>query len=167
MGCSKRFVDFLVQRVVRFEQLWLLLWPLVSDALRDGIYRTSREKALGKRYVEANPDALSNLLVVDIDHQDALLRALWEREGWRPNAVVENPANGHAHAIWVLSAPFPRTESPQAVGLRCRRCRRSSLHSPCRNSRVKRQNVCFFGYGFQVLPGPTAGQCSLNRDSLP
>lgn len=91
VGCSKRFVDFLVQRVVRFEQLWLLLWPLVSDALRNGIYRTSREKALGKRYVEANPDALSNLLVVDIDHQDALLRALWEREGWRPNAVGREP----------------------------------------------------------------------------
>lgn len=71
-GCSKRFVDFLVQRVVRFEQLW----PLASDALRDSIYRTSREKALGKRYVEANPDALSSLLVVDIDLQDTLLRAL-------------------------------------------------------------------------------------------
>lgn len=24
--------------------------------------------------------------------------------------MVENPTNGHAHAIWVLSAPFPRTE---------------------------------------------------------
>lgn len=94
----------------RFEQLWLPLWPLASDELREGIYRTSREKALGKRYIEANPDALSNLLVVDIDHEDALLRALWEREGWRPNAVVENPDNGHAHAVWALEAPFARTE---------------------------------------------------------
>ncbi len=41
----------------KFEQLWLPLWPLASDNLRDGIYRTSRHKALGKRYVEANgPD---------------------------------------------------------------------------------------------------------------
>lgn len=53
---------------------------------------------------------ISNLLVVDIDHQDALLRALWEREGWRPNAVVENPDNGHAHAVWALETPFARTE---------------------------------------------------------
>ena len=27
-----------------------------------------------------------------------------------PNAVVENPSNGHAHAVWALSAPFARTE---------------------------------------------------------
>ena len=36
----------------RFEQLWLPLWPLASDNLRKGIYRTSREKAIGKRYVK-------------------------------------------------------------------------------------------------------------------
>ncbi|WP_197688660.1 replication initiation protein [Corynebacterium belfantii] len=69
----------------RFEQLWLPLWPLASDNLREGIYRTSRHKALGKRYAEANPDAISNLLVVDIDHEDALLRAMWNRAQWRPN----------------------------------------------------------------------------------
>lgn len=94
----------------QFEQLWLPLWPLASDNLRDGIYRTSRQKALGKRFIEANPDAISNLLVVDIDHDDALIRAMWDREQWRPNAVVENPANGHAHAVWALEAPFARTE---------------------------------------------------------
>lgn len=94
----------------RFEQLWLPLWPLASDDLRAGIYRTSREKALDKRYIETNPNAVSNLLVVDIDHDDAVLRALWDRTDWRPNAVVENPANGHAHAVWALEAPFPRTE---------------------------------------------------------
>ncbi len=94
----------------KFEQLWLPLWPLASDNLRDGIYRTSRQKALEKRFIEANPDAISNLLVVDIDHDDALIRAMWDREQWRPNAVVENPTNGHAHAVWALEAPFARTE---------------------------------------------------------
>ncbi|WP_234914595.1 replication initiation protein [Corynebacterium belfantii] len=89
----------------RFEQLWLPLWPLASDNLREGIYRTSNPKALGKHYVEANPDAISNLLVVDIDHEDALLRAMWNRAQWRPNTVVENPANGHAHAVWALEVP--------------------------------------------------------------
>ncbi|WP_426726739.1 replication initiation protein [Corynebacterium rouxii] len=56
------------------------------------------------------PDAVSNLLVIDIDKQDALLRSLWGRDGWRPNAVVENPLNGHAHAVWALAEPFTRTE---------------------------------------------------------
>lgn len=94
----------------RFEQLWLPLWPLASDELREGIYRTSRTKALDKRYIEANPEAISNLLVIDIDHSDALLRTMWDRDGWRPNAVVENPVNGHAHGVWALENPFPRTE---------------------------------------------------------
>ena len=93
-----------------WDQMWLPLWPLASDDLKAGIYRTSREKALGRRYIEANPEAISNLLVVDIDHDDALLRAAYDREGWRPNAVVENPTNGHAHAVWALREPVTRTE---------------------------------------------------------
>lgn len=99
-----------------WEQLWLPLRPLASDDLRAGIYRQSRPSALTRRYIEANPRALSNLLVVDIDHEDALMRALWDRSpgrecpGWLPNAVIENPANGHAHAVWALSEPVTRTE---------------------------------------------------------
>lgn len=94
----------------QWEQLWLPLWPLASDELRTGIYRTSRHNALEVRYIEANPQAVSNLLVVDIDHEDALMRAVWDRDGWRPNAVVENPANGHAHAVWALREPVTRTD---------------------------------------------------------
>mgnify|MGYP002737219881 FL=1 len=94
----------------QWEQLWLPLWPLASDDLRLGIYRTSRQDALGKRYIEANPKSISNLLVVDIDHDDAALRAIWNGHGMVPNAVVENPVNGHAHAIWALAEPFTRTE---------------------------------------------------------
>lgn len=94
----------------KFEQLWLPLWPLASDDLRAGIYRVARSEALTKRYIEANPAAIFNLLVVDIDHEDALMSCMWDRGDWLPNAVVENPLNGHAHAVWALKAPIPRTE---------------------------------------------------------
>lgn len=93
-----------------WEQQWFPLWPLASDDLRHGIYRMSRESALGLRYIEANPQAVSNLLVVDVDHEDARLRALWSRKAWMPNAVVENPSNGHAHAVWALKHAVTRTE---------------------------------------------------------
>ena len=93
-----------------WEQLWLPLYPYASDDLRTGIYRMSRSDALGRRYIEANPDAISNLLVVDIDHADAKLRAMWDRHDWLPNAIVENPKNGHAHAVWALEEPVTRTE---------------------------------------------------------
>lgn len=98
------------EQATQWEQLWLPLWPLASDDLREGIYRVSREAALGMRYIEANPHALSNLLVVDIDHEDAALRSMWGRQRWLPNAVVENPLNGHAHAVWALREPVTRTE---------------------------------------------------------
>lgn len=91
-------------------QVYLPLWPLASDDLRNGIYRMSTPDALRHRFIEANPQSVSNLLVVDIDHQDAVLRALWARQAWLPNAVVENPSNGHAHAVWALKEPVTRTE---------------------------------------------------------
>ncbi|MGO1321203.1 MAG: replication initiation protein [Galactobacter sp.] len=94
----------------RWEQLWLPWRPLASDDLLAGVYRHARPTALGMRYVESNPAALSNLLVVDIDHDDAALRACWDRAAWWPNLVVENPVNGHAHAVWALREPVTRTE---------------------------------------------------------
>ena len=93
-----------------WAQMWLPLWPLASDDLKAGIYRTARQEARGRRYIEANPRSLSNLLVVDVDHEDALMRSLWDRKEWLPNAVVENPQNGHAHAVWALAEPVTRTE---------------------------------------------------------
>ncbi|WP_296216377.1 replication initiation protein [uncultured Corynebacterium sp.] len=92
----------------RWEQMWLPLWPLASDDLLSGLYRGSRERALGKRYIEANPQAVSNLLVVDVDHGDAALRVLGTRP--LPHVIVENPTNGHAHAVWALREPVTRTE---------------------------------------------------------
>ena len=96
--------------VQRWDQMWLSLWPLASDDLHAGVYRCSRGEAMHRRFIETNPRALSNLLVVDIDHEDAALRTLWNRQAWWPNAVVENPANGHAHAVWALKEPITRTE---------------------------------------------------------
>ncbi|WP_130866920.1 replication initiation protein [Acidipropionibacterium timonense] len=92
----------------QWQQAWLPLWPLASDDLLAGVYRMSRHDALHLRYIEANPHALSNLLVVDIDHGDAALRALGTRP--LPHVIVENPANGHAHAVWALREPVTRTE---------------------------------------------------------
>jgi hypothetical protein len=94
-----------------WDQLWLPLWPLAADDFASGVYRMARGEALTKRHIEANPAALSNLLVVDIDHPDAALRALSATGNHPlPTAIVENPRNGHAHAVWALQTPFCRTE---------------------------------------------------------
>lgn len=93
-----------------WDQLWLPFYPLASDDLRAGIYRMSRGDALARLYIEANPESVSNLLVTDIDHPDALLRAISHRSGWLPNAVVENRLTGRSHAVWALSEAITRTE---------------------------------------------------------
>lgn len=96
---------------VDWEQKWLPIYPLATDDLLLGVYRMPRPDALERRYLEANPQALSNLLVVDVDEPDAALRALSANGSHPlPNAVVENPRNGHAHLHWWLREPFTRTE---------------------------------------------------------
>ena len=90
--------------------MWRPRRPYATDDYALGMWRTSRDRASRLRHVEMNAPGLVNVLTVDIDQPDALLRAVWDRDGWRPNVVVENPLNGHAHAIWALQAPVPTTE---------------------------------------------------------
>ena len=93
-----------------WQEAWLPTYPQATDDLALGIRRTSREQALTRAYIETNPRDLHSLLVTDIDHYDAVIRALWDTKHFRPNIITENPRNGHAHAIWVLLHPFPTTD---------------------------------------------------------
>ena len=93
-----------------WDRIWLPRRPLAHDDPTTGLTRTSRTQALNRRLIETNPTALTSLLAVDVDHPDALIRALWDRADWLPTVVTENPGNGHAHAIWALTAPVATTE---------------------------------------------------------
>lgn len=95
----------------QWDELWLPLRPYATNRFQEGIRRERRPVAMTRRYVEANPSAVSNLLVVDVDHADAVLRAVSSVGSHPlPNAVVENPVNGHAHAVWALAEAVTRTE---------------------------------------------------------
>lgn len=93
-----------------WDQVWLPEHPFASDDLAMGLWRTTRTSAMKRSYVEANCVVASNLLVIDGDDPDTVINAIWDRRQWLPNLVVENPANGHGHAIWVLQEPVTRTE---------------------------------------------------------
>lgn len=99
-----------------------LYWPrrpLATDDWVQGVYRHPRVLALTKRFVEANPPGVSNLLVVDVDRPDAALRAIETRGSHpMPNLVVENPANGHGHVVWALRNAVTRTEYARRKPLR-------------------------------------------------
>ncbi|MFD6113762.1 replication initiation protein [Streptomyces yangpuensis] len=95
----------------QWDELWLPLRPYATNRLQEGIRRERRPVAMTRRYVEANPSAISNLLVVDVDNADAVLRAVSSVGSHPlPNAVVENPVNGHAHAVWALAEAVTRSE---------------------------------------------------------
>lgn len=94
-----------------WNALWLPRRPMATDHFDEGVYRRSREVALGMRNIETHPAALKNMFVVDVDHEDSLNRVMENRHGYTPNVFVENPANGHGHAIWFMADPMPTTEA--------------------------------------------------------
>ncbi|WP_226353048.1 replication initiation protein [Pseudonocardia sp. ICBG601] len=94
-----------------FEGNWKPRRPYATDDLAWGIRRMGRDAALLLAHIEASPVAMLTFLIVDIDHPDALLRALSANGNHpMPNLIITNPFNGHAHAVWVLATPVCRTE---------------------------------------------------------
>ncbi len=78
--------------------------PLCADDFELGVYPCRREIALGYRYVQYNTQSRINWLVSDIDRDGAA--DVWRPAGLPPpNAVMENPDNGHAHIAWRLAFP--------------------------------------------------------------
>ena len=77
-----------------FEGWWLPRRPLCCDDDYAALRRRSRADALRCKHIEANPSALVNTIVVDIDDANAKAMALWGHRGMLPNWIAENPANG-------------------------------------------------------------------------
>lgn len=113
-----------------WEEWWLPRRPLCCDHY-DEQKRRSRQDALSYRMVEPNPSALSNLLVVDIDDEQAEETAIWGHAGMLPNVLTINPANGHAHAVWVLTYPVCRTNAARLKPLKLARVVTEGLRRSC------------------------------------
>jgi hypothetical protein len=114
-----------------FASWYLPQRPLCCDGDYTRLRRRSRADALTHSHIETNPAALVNMLVVDIDDSDARAMALWEHQGMMPNLVMENPANGHAHAAWVLAAPVCRTDVARLKPLKLARSVTEGLRRSC------------------------------------
>lgn len=114
------------------DSAWLSRRPYATDDPRTGIRRMSRTQALTRRYLEHSPQALLGMLVVDVDHPDALVRALGlPRAHPEPSWIAETPATGRGHVGWVLVSPVCRTEyrrqSPLILASRIEEGLRQSL----------------------------------------
>lgn len=79
--------------------------PLCSDnPSREGLYRLPLADALEHLLIQPNTAKRYVCLCFDVDRPGAALD--WnDRNAPAPNLSVKNPANGHAHLIYLLAAP--------------------------------------------------------------
>lgn len=86
---------------------WFGRYPYASnDPAVEGSWRMPRNKALTKRFIQANPRQYVSQIVIDIDHIDAEVRAFALHEaGLVPNLFAYSTRPGHGQAVFLLEAP--------------------------------------------------------------
>ncbi|MHB1320815.1 MAG: replication initiation protein [Acidithiobacillus ferrivorans] len=91
--------------------------PYCSDDLAAGLQVRPAQQALTHRYLQYNSPAMVWVIAQDVDRQvDA---GYFERRSApKPNCVVKNPDNGHAHALYFLAAGVCRTDAGRLKPLR-------------------------------------------------
>jgi uncharacterized membrane protein len=82
----------------------VLPWTtLATDRFAAGVYRVPSYEAKRMREVALDPKGWVTALKFDVDGSDASTR--WIDAGLpEPNFIVMNPANGHAHLVYLLAA---------------------------------------------------------------
>lgn len=89
-----------------FGKHWMPKTPLASSDLESGMRRMDRESASQHRYIEAQPSALKNMIIIDLDFPEAGMKlkslAYDDESIPEPNIIVTNPATSHAHGYYFL-----------------------------------------------------------------
>nr|WP_250888506.1 replication initiation protein [Escherichia coli] len=68
------------------------------------VYTGNREKATLKKYIGYNNKYFINGFVFDVDHEYGAIA--WDMAGLpKPNAIIQNTINGHAHLLYALKIP--------------------------------------------------------------
>ncbi|WP_432489529.1 replication initiation protein [Kineococcus sp. SYSU DK018] len=102
----------------QWAEVWRPRRPLATDDLAAGCWRQSRENALGRRYLEHSPRALLSMLVIDVDHDDTLLRALQTPMTHPMPSWIAESSTGRGHVGWVLKTPVCRTDAARLEPMR-------------------------------------------------
>ena len=97
-------VDCTITQLHLFTESDLPRKPYCSDDLAFGVKVRPLKTALRSPYIQVNPPHLRMWLVFDVDRPNAGL-AWIDGNVTMPNWTARNPANGHAHLAYGLSAP--------------------------------------------------------------
>ena len=101
------------------ETLWIERWGFnkrayATDVLERPLQLLPIDEALAHKYVKTNNSSLTNMLVVDVDLDDAssVVKTLTYDDEIlpEPNWVTTNPWTGHAHVGYWLGSPVATTE---------------------------------------------------------
>lgn len=88
-----------------FLARYQIKFPRATDDYSKGCCPVPLERALSLRYIQANPGQILYQMVLDVDQDDSLVRALDQGKGLpMPSWVAQSP-NGHAHAGYMLRTP--------------------------------------------------------------
>ena len=105
MGCVKLFEDYLPRR------------PYHTDDLTSGLKINKKEKAKFARLIQPNGPTHRYWMVFDLDRADAGMH--WDHVGApAPNLIARNPANGHAHLLYLLQTPIRTAMDGKTAPLR-------------------------------------------------
>lgn len=92
-------------------------YALCCDDFNDGVYRNQKERALLKKYIGFNNRSFVNGFVFDIDHDNGAI--VWDLVGLpKPNTIIQNTKNGHAHLLYALKSPVLKTDSARIKPLK-------------------------------------------------
>lgn len=86
--------------------------PYATDDLSFGLGIYSKAQAMLKAYLQPNHPYYQHCLVFDIDTPAAVVELDYCMIGVPiPNLITENPANGHAHFVYLLDTPVYKTDA--------------------------------------------------------
>lgn len=87
--------------------------PYCTDDPRLGQTVRARDEAVKFANIQPNTAGKVSWLAFDVDYGDGAIA--WDRlNAPPPTLAVENPANGHAHLLYALQSPVPRTDAARA-----------------------------------------------------
>lgn len=90
--------------------------PYCTDNPKLGQTVRARDEALRFANIQPNTSGKVSWMTFDVDHHDGA--TCWHRfNAPPPTLAVENPDNGHAHLLYALQSPVPRTDAARAKPL--------------------------------------------------
>lgn len=92
--------------------------PWCSDDLQQGLMVRPKQQALAKKYLQYNPPAQVKIMVFDIDRQVNGVEYFEQHNAPKPNRIVGNPENRHAHALYFLEAGVCRSDAARLKPLK-------------------------------------------------